>query len=172
MDRRWNKKESIKTVQRSLRWKQWQQINLVNLALNLKTVSTLLLHHNIWWGKKPFRLFKRSKRIWGSFVSDLCKWERRKYHSELSICWVLNLREAPSPVVKSSMNGLYYILLSSVKMSCRTFVVTGAVPMQLPSGEWMRCQVKHSKFCYLAMSCLCWEKEHDPCSWLPVLPSC
>lgn len=102
-------------------------------------------------------------------MSDLCKWERRKYHSELSICWVLNLREAPSPVVKSSMcgfsflNGLYYILLSSVKMSCRTFVVTGAVPMQLPSGEWMRRQVKHSKFCYLAMSCLCWEKEHDPC---------
>lgn len=69
--------------------------------------------------------------------------------SELSICWVLNLRESPSPIVKSnicgcySLNGSYYIPLSSVKMSCRTFVITGDVPMLLPSGERMTCQVKH-----------------------------
>lgn len=82
-------------------------------------------------------------------MSDLYNWERRKYDTELSTCWVLNLRESPSPVVKSSMcgccflNGLYYIPLSSVKISSGTFVITGAVPMQLPSGERMRCQVKH-----------------------------
>lgn len=53
MERRWNKKDSTKTVQKSLTWKQWQQINLENLALNLKTVSTLLLHHNMVEKKNP-----------------------------------------------------------------------------------------------------------------------
>lgn len=82
-------------------------------------------------------------------MNDTYKRERRKYDGELSICWVLNLRESPSLTVKSSMcgycfsNDLCYIPLSSVKMSCRTLVITGDVPMQLPSGERMRCRVRH-----------------------------
>jgi len=46
-------------------------------------------------------------------------------------------------VAAASLGGLYYLLLSPVNMSCRTFVITGDVPMQFPPGGRMRCQVKH-----------------------------
>ena len=43
----------------------------------------------------------------------------------------------------ASLDDFYYLPLSPVNTSCRTFVISGDVPMQLPPGERMRCQVKH-----------------------------
>lgn len=71
MERRWNKKESVKTLQQSIRWKQWQQINLVNLALNLKAFCQHLTFTSQRMVKKTALVYLNETRLQGSFVSDL-----------------------------------------------------------------------------------------------------
>lgn len=93
---------------------------------------------------------------------------RRKYDSGLSICWVLNLGEPPSPAVRCSLHGCCFFqwcvlpppfLLSTRPVGPLLLLVMSPYSCLKEIGWGVRWSICNSKFCCIAICLVCAGKK-------------